>query len=124
VSSPPVEVVDACIARIEERNPTGAILVGKTNSPVLGFRGITDNEAAARSGRPTQASGRSTWPALRDHRLNCLDKTAYWGAVHRMLARHAPAADRADECTGCESAWPWRTITSAVADIRNGSLGY
>src|ERR671911_414156 len=45
----PVEVIDAFVARIEK---AGAIIVGKTNSPVMGSRGTCDNSLFGPSRNP------------------------------------------------------------------------
>lgn len=44
--------------------------------------------------------------ALRDHRLNSVDKTVWWRVTHQLLTRHSPTSDRPDVCTGCDEAWP------------------
>ena len=60
--------------------------------------------------------------SLRDHRLNCWDKTMFWSAVHRMLTKHSPADG--DQCAECAKPWPCGAVQGAVTDLRMGGLGY
>ena len=79
-------VIDAYCVFAERVEKAGAILIGKTNSPVMGFRGVTDNylfgPTAIRSTRPKPrrllgrqrgGRGRRARAVRRGHRRRRLD---------------------------------------------------
>jgi amidase/aspartyl-tRNA(Asn)/glutamyl-tRNA(Gln) amidotransferase subunit A len=49
-------VIDAYCVWAERVEAAGAIIVGKTNSPVMGFRGVTDNPLFGATGNPFDAT--------------------------------------------------------------------